>query len=64
VIYVVAADSFLVGFIAWLVLLASGIAACGVIWKALRKLWRAVNELETRYQKLHDLSDPNGKDEG
>ena len=55
---VVATDSFLVGAIAWFVLLASGITACGVIWKALQRLWRAVHELEHRIQRLHELTDP------
>jgi len=63
VISVVATDSFLVGVVAWFVLLASGITACGVIWKALRRLWRAVHDLEHRIQKLHELTDPNGKHE-
>jgi len=52
---VILADIAIVGFT---VLTASFVAACGVIWKALRSLWRAVHDLEARLRRLHDLSDP------
>jgi hypothetical protein len=63
VIRVVAADSFYAAVAALAILTASFIAACGVIWRALRNLWRAIHDLDHRMRKLHDLTDPNGKED-
>lgn len=46
-----------VGIVGFVVLTASFLAACGVVWKSIKSLWRTVRDLERRLQKLHDMTD-------
>lgn len=44
----------LIGFI---VLAASFVVACGVVWRAIVALWNAIHRLEARIKKLNELTE-------
>ena len=57
-----AADTTLTQYIGLIVLAASFVLACGVVWRAIVSLWNAIHRLEARLKKLHELSAPDDEE--
>jgi hypothetical protein len=53
---VILAAETLVGLV---VLAASFVIACGVVWRAIVALWKAIHDLEARIHRLHELTTPS-----
>lgn len=60
----VLADATLTEWIGLIVLIASFVVACGVVWRAIVGIWKAIHGLEARIQKLHELTEPSDDEHG
>jgi hypothetical protein len=61
---VVLADATLTEWIGLIVLIASFVVACGVVWRAIVAIWKAIHRLEARIQRLHELTEPGDNEHG